>query len=536
MFGKASLRPSKPFGCRRRPPTRLAVEQLEERAVPSTIFTVTNLNDAGPGSLRQGINDVNGAPRVDTIVFQPGLAGPITLTTGELDVMESVTITGPGAGVITVSGNNASRIFVVENAAHTAINVAISGLTLTAGSGGAVAVSDEVLTLRGVVITDSKAQSGGGIFVSTDGQLTLEASTISGNRADGVGTPLGGGLYLGPSSVALVRNSTISGNQVIAGEGGGVFVDGGSLTVENSTISGNQAITGDGGGGLGARGGLLTVANSTISGNVASGGSGIVATESTLTVESSTISDNVASGPGGGLSLAGGTTAVIRNSTVAFNTAARAGGGIFVKPVPSSAAVTLLSTIVADNNAVGATAAGPDIFGNVTAAFSLVENVAATTFLPGSANNLLGLDPRLGPLQLNGGPTKTHALLAGSPAIDHGANPAGLAFDQRGAGFARGRGAAPDIGAFEAAPAPQIVAVVFRRRGVSRVRVKDAATGAVRGVLIPFKGFAGRLRLQLVDVNGDGSFDLIVRAVIHGKRKKKVYDAVTLAPLPPGLA
>jgi hypothetical protein len=85
------------------------------------------------------------------------------------------------------------------------------------------------------------------------------------------------------------------------------------------------------------------------------------------------------------------------------------------------------------------------------------------------------------------------------------------------------------------APPVQIAAAAFRRRGVSRVRVRDAATGALRGVLTPFRGFGGRLRLQLRDVNGDGSFDLVVRALIHGKRKKKIYDAVTLAPLPAAL-
>jgi hypothetical protein len=530
MFGKASLRYPKSFGCRRRPPTRLAVEQLEERTVPSSIFTVTNLQDDGPGSLRQAIHDANGTGEPDAIVFQPGLAGPITLTSGELDVTESVTITGPGAGVITVSGNNTSRIFLVDNAAHTTINVAISGLALTAGSGGAVAVSDEILTLRGVVITNSNAQNGGGILVSTDGQLTLEDSTVSGNRADGVLSPFGGGLYLSSNSVALVRNSTISGNQVIGGHGGGIYVAGGSLTVEDSTISGNSAELG---GGIGVVGGLLTVANSTISGNSAVGGGGIFADESTLTVENSTLSGNVASRLGGGISLPGGGTAVIRNSTVAFNTATSGGGGLFVKF--SSGPATLLSTIVADN-AVGATGVGPDVLGKVTAAFSLVENVAGTTFLPGSANNILGVDPLLGPLQFNGGPTQTHALLPGSPALDHGSNPDGLTFDQRGPGFARVRGAAADIGAFEAAPAPQIVAVPFRRNGVARVRVLDAATGAVRAVLTPFRGFRGRLRLQLVDVNGDGPLDLIVRALVHGKRKKKVYDGVTLAPLPPGLA
>src|SRR5262249_59624648 len=83
---------------------------------------------------------------------------------------------------------------------------------------------------------------------------------------------------------------------------------------------------------------------------------------------------------------------------------------------------------------------------------------------------------------------------------------------------------------------PQIAAVAFRRKGVTRVRVKDAATGAVRAVLTPFKGYGGRLRLTLRDLNGDGSLDLVVQAVIKGKRRKKAYDAVTLAPLPPGPA
>jgi Bacterial Ig-like domain (group 3) len=86
------------------------------------------------------------------------------------------------------------------------------------------------------------------------------------------------------------------------------------------------------------------------------------------------------------------------------------------------------------------------------------------------------------------------------------------------------------------APSPQVVAVAFRQKGVSRVRVLDAATGALRAILTPFRGFGGRLRLQLADVNGDGAPDLLVRALVHGKRRKKVFDAVTLAPLPPGVA
>jgi hypothetical protein len=81
---------------------------------------------------------------------------------------------------------------------------------------------------------------------------------------------------------------------------------------------------------------------------------------------------------------------------------------------------------------------------------------------------------------------------------------------------------------------PQITAEAFRRRGVARVRVRDAASGQLRAVLTPFKGFVGRLRLSLRDLNGDGSLDLVVQALVHGKRKRKAYDAVTLSPLRPG--
>jgi hypothetical protein len=85
-------------------------------------------------------------------------------------------------------------------------------------------------------------------------------------------------------------------------------------------------------------------------------------------------------------------------------------------------------------------------------------------------------------------------------------------------------------------PPPQIMAAPFRGKGVGQVRVTDAATGTLRAVLTPFKGFRSRLRLQLEDVNGDGALDLIVWALVNGKRKQKVFDAVTLDPLPPGRA
>src|SRR4051794_34753034 len=120
---------------------RLSLLRLEERAVPAT-FTVSNVYDAGAGSLRDGIFQANATPGADTITFSPlfGVAQVITLTTGDLPISDDVTIAGPGAKLLTISGNNASDIFYVDApAAAAAIN--ISGMTLTAGksnNGGAI--------------------------------------------------------------------------------------------------------------------------------------------------------------------------------------------------------------------------------------------------------------------------------------------------------------------------------------------------------------------------------------------------------------
>jgi hypothetical protein len=323
--------------------------------------------------------------------------------------------------------------------------------------------------------------------------LSLSAVEVTGNSSsNGAG---GGVLQLYPGSALTVINSTIAGNSTVGDfDGGGVEIDDGSATITNSTISGNVA------------------------GGTEGGGVRIEQLGDSVTIRNCTIFDNSSTLNAAGLSAGGGN-------------------------------VTLSSTIVAGNNPAVAGDAGGVV--QTTSDHNLIGNNAASLIgiINGVNGNLMGtflapIEPLLGPLQLNGGTTRTHALLAGSPAIDHGSNHAGLASDQRGSLFVRTFGAATDIGAFEGQPPslppsvapPQIVVVAFRRQGVSRVRVQDAATGALRRVLTPFHSFGGRLRLQLLDVNGDGSLDLVVRAVVHGKRKKKVYDAVTLAPLPPGLA
>jgi hypothetical protein len=239
--------------------------------------------------------------------------------------------------------------------------------------------------------------------------MTLADCTVSGNSAGGTG---GGGLF-NLYGQATLTDCTVSGNSAVNGGG---LSNGGTATLTNCTVSGNTAL--DGGGGLFSYGSYYNQGDST-------------------TLTNCTVSGNSAY-RGGGLYLTNATT-VIRNSTIAFN-AATVGGGIRCDGMP-----TIDSSIVAKN--IGGT--GPDLYGQVTATFSLIGDTSGTVLYTASANNLLNRDPLLGPLADNGGPTWTHALLPSSPASNAGNNPANLTTDQRGAGFLRVFGSVADIGAFE---------------------------------------------------------------------------------------
>jgi predicted outer membrane repeat protein len=220
-------------------------------------------------------------------------------------------------------------------------------------------------------------------------------------------------------------------------------------TLTNSTVSGNS--TGTNGGGIYA--GATNLTNSTVSGNSAGNiGGGLFAGTATMT--NSTISGNSAGSEGGGLRAA---TATLLNCTVAENSA-HTGGGLFHEP---GGTFSVRNTIVA-LNLTDFTGTGPDVSGTFTSqGHNLIgDGTGGTGFTNGVSSDIVGgaanpIDPKLGPLQNNGGQTKTMALLAGSPAIDAGDNTGVPATDQRGSGFLRvkdGNGdgvAVVDIGAFE---------------------------------------------------------------------------------------
>ena len=240
-----------------RPRSRPAIEFLEDRRLPSTL-TVLNLNDHGAGSLREELAQAHSG---DTIVFTPGLQGTINLTSGELQIGKSITITGPGAGRLAISGDQASRDFEVLPGAE----VSISGLTITGGVGSVEPPSETYLGSPFLV--------GGGIFVQRGASLRLVDATVTGNAAGPNGSfGYGGGIdsqgTLSLTGDTIANNTDNSPPGEHRGGGGicsGDFADEGSLTVTGSTIANNY------GGGI-FNLGTMTMEGGMVANNVAGGG------------------------------------------------------------------------------------------------------------------------------------------------------------------------------------------------------------------------------------------------------------------------
>jgi hypothetical protein len=239
----------------------------------------------------------------------------------------------------------------------------------------------------------------------------------------------------------------LQGNRTFAlagGSGGGISQSGGTLKARSCAFIGNLATVN--GGAVQLANAVAEIAASTLAFNTAnaSGGAISVVSNSELTLLNSTVSGNVADSAGGGIVALSATALRVLSSTVAFNTAIGNGGGIF-----ANLAAELESTIVANNQAGDL---GPDLRPSgpeFNVQRSLIGNTQDTGIFFAVNGNILNQDPLLGPLASNGGPTQTHALLPGSPAINAGSNPAGEAFDQRGPKFKRVKGGQADIGAFE---------------------------------------------------------------------------------------
>jgi hypothetical protein len=356
----------------------------------------------------------------DTLAIGAG-----TYTEARITVNKSLTLRGDGAAdtivqAATTPNTTSGRVFTIASG----VSVTIRGLTIRYGS-----VSEE----------GYPHSYGGGL--ENWGTLTLSDSIIRGNSV----LYAGGGLFNGFGTLMLT-NSTVSGNSVSGGTGGGLL-NWGTLRLTNSTISGNSAR--HEGGGIRNNGGTLTLTNSTISGNSAQGLGGGVSNSGTMTLINSTVSGNTASGDGGGLYNGGELT--LMNSTVSGNTAGR-GGGLYTYPIR----VTLTNSIVANNLGGGDCATNGSGF--ITSTGYNLDSDGSCQLT--DRTDRPGIDPLLGPLQKNGGPTFTRALRPGSPAIDtipwgtHGCGTT-LISDQRWQARPHAAGGRCDIGAYEVEVAGQ---------------------------------------------------------------------------------
>lgn len=355
------------------------------------------------------------------------------------------------------------------------VNSTLDGSDINLSDGKCSANTSNQCTLRAAIQQANATQGAntiyfasglGGAITLTQGQLQIANDpasqtdltingpgarklTVSANNASRV-------LEIASGAGAAINGLTIS-NGNVTGSGGGILNSGGTLALTNSTVRDNTANSGFGGG-INNNGGTLTLTNSTVSGNTANhtppfGGGGVGGgiynnNSGTLTLTNSTVSGNQGTFSTGGIGNFGaGSRITLTNSTVTNNLP----GGII-----SEGPATVVNTIVAGN--------GPSNVSDAQGAFAsqgynLIGKADGSSGFtrPGDQTGTIAspLDPKLGPLANNGGPTNTHALLSSSTAIDKGLNIGYPSADQRGVARPEdgdGDGVNTcDIGAFEVA-------------------------------------------------------------------------------------
>ena len=411
------------------------------------LFTVISAADSGSGTLRQAISDASSG---DTIAFDDGISN-ITLTSGEINVDKSLTINGPGSNLLTISGNNASRVFNVSSGSVVAINGILfadghssnGGAIYNAGvltvtnsefsgntsdMGGAIYNSFGTFTATNSAFSGNAAMQYGGAIFNSFGTFTIISSTCSGNTARDYG-----GAIFNNDGIFTIINSTFSGN-TDAYFGGAIF-NYGTFTITNSTFSGNDASMG---GAICSGYGIFTITNSTFSGNTSMWGGAIYNDYGTFTITNSTLSGNTAPQLGGAIYNNGGALE-ISFSTIAENQSAN---GAAVNS--STERVTFKNSIVGNNHGQN--------YGGETLISALGINFDTDGTCPGFMQ-VTSAQLNLGQLALNApGTTQTQALLSGSVAIDSvtdctdiAGNP--VTTDQRG--IPRPQGIACDAGAYE---------------------------------------------------------------------------------------
>jgi hypothetical protein len=479
-------------------------------ALPVVVNTASDLlySNSGLVSLRMALDYDETLPGAQTITFDPSVFGStpltITLTNGPLDLTDpftgadnSITIQGPGQGLLSINAGGSSRVFVEHGG-----TASLSGLTITGGM----------------------AADGGGLYIDA-GSLALTDCTITGNSVQGLGAgylpppTFGGGIDVTGSGCLSLIGCAITGNTIRGGSGfgggtsygGGIADDSsGAVTLTDCIVSGNTAQGGGGsysgasgvGGGIGKTGsGPLTLTDCTVSGNTARGSDGGI--------------NYHGQGFGGGVAVRGSGVVTLTGCTVTGNSG-NSGGGVYAR---SGVTTSMNDTIVAGNYSVGSSyATSPtEISGPVTGAYDLIGDPNSAGGLSNNVNGNIVGTPSGGVIPLSsifavvtngnpvpgnyGGPTQTFALAPGSPAIAAGSAsvPDYMTTDQRGLS----RNATPDIGAYETQTPTVTVAVAnsggtytgnaFGATGASVVGVNSAAVSSFGSPDLSYRYYAGTL-------------------------------------------
>ncbi len=422
--------------------------------------------DEGPQTIRIADNSTTSCPicllrdaigeaeHGDTIEIPPGI---YTLRIAELVLNKDLTLAGAGADQTVIQaaeslGTANSRVLRIPIGR----TVTISGITIRYGVADSTAERHVVFpaTVGGIVTTNY--EFGGGIHIH--GTLTLIDSVVNDNSAGG-----GGGIFNG--GTLIMKNSRIGNNQA-DGQGGGIF-NGGILELEGGAFQNNRS---QGGGAISNWGNIEAVRTSISDNRARVAGGGILNTAvGNLNMDSVTVNNNSA-GSGGGIRNFGQFT--LSNSTVSLNSAS-AGGGIDNWKNMHIANSTLTSNESQKGGGINVrwghiTPPETELTGTILAGNSANEGADCHGPISSTGNNLLGivtdcdyragpsdlmgtsaspLNPLLGPLQNNGGPTETHSLMVNSPAINAGERKSELLLDQRGA--QRAQTGVTDIGSFE---------------------------------------------------------------------------------------
>lgn len=376
-------------------------------------------------------------------IVEDELGADITAGASTL-VVDDVSVFPRQAGFVIQIGNEQLRVDLISGNTFT-VGRGVNSTTATAHSSGdviTVLATSDVSLLNTTVTNNSALLNGGGIFNNDTLNVTL--TSVSGNVA-GV---RGGGLY--NTQTATLDRSTFDSNMAEV-RGGAIFNEGTTLSTAST----------------------VTVTASTLSNNVSGVRGGAIFNSQNLMLTNSTISGNLAGGEGGAIFNTGpdaassGTTTVV-SSTIVANATDLSAGGIFND---SGSVVSLTNSIIAGNTALSSNNDVQGTFVSVRTNF-VGDAGDAVGLVNGENGNLVGttlspIDPVLGGLASNGGPTQTHALLVGSPAIDAGDNSGGDPLDQRGG--RRPTDLTADIGAFE---------VQLNNLSIDDVTMNEGSTGS----------------------------------------------------------